>query len=284
MENSWNQVRSGFSQYLLSCGRSPTTADTYCSNLSIFWRFCGKYEATPYEADRQIVRTFVSERLGIVSKARAHNDLAALRSFYRWLKEGRYREDDPTEDVRVKRTKQLPTEPLKIQELNAMLTVCTRERDRLLLLMLAYSGLRISELAELRAENFDWQQGLIRIRGKGDKERLIAPSPDVLGRLHAFLGMFATGPIWLSKVQRRQLSAQQIRKIIYEVAERAKVCNVHPHRFRAFFATQYVEQFADIQALQGMLGHSSLETTARYSEWTKQKRGIEQMKRFKIGA
>ena len=112
--------------------------------------------------------------------------------------------------------------------------------------------------------------------GKGAKERLIRPDPGVLSRLRAYLGMFPTGPIWLSQHRGQPLSAHQIRKILYEVADRAKVVGVHPHRFRSTFATAYIDQHGDIQALQGVLGHESIETTARYSEYTRLKRGLEQ--------
>lgn len=279
----WADTSGQFSRYLLTSGKSPGTVRTYLTNLSVFWRDCARYECVPHQADRYIVRTWISDRLAVVSTARAHNDLAALRLFYKWLRETRYRDDDPTENIRVKRAKSLPTKPLQGQEVTSMVEVCTDERDRLLLLVLCHTGIRISELASLQAESIDWQRGVIKIRGKGNKERLIAPSPDVLGRLHSYCGMFPTGPLWLSKRRQQPLSAQQIRKIIYGIAERAKIDGVHPHRFRSTFATEYIEQFGDIQALQGVMGHDSIETTSRYSEWTRERRGLEQMKKLRFG-
>lgn len=277
---SWNQCARDFTHYLRSSGRAELTARTYCSNLSMFWRWCHERETDPRLVDRSTIRQWVSERLGAVGSLRVHNDVAALRHYYRYCREERWRDDDPTEGISVKRTRSLPTEPITWDEFEALLEGCTTERDRLIVMMLAYSGMRISEIAGMTAEDIDWQRGLIIVRGKGDKERRIAPNPDVLRRLRAFLGMFPTGPIWLAKVSHKPLSGHQIRKILYDVANKAHVDGVHPHRFRSFFATEYIGQFADIQALQGMMGHESIQTTARYSEYTRERRGLEQMQQF----
>ena len=279
---TWGELSRDFRNYLTTTGRSEGTARTYISNLSLFWHWCIHHELLPHDADQHTVREWLAGRRQDVSAARAHNDLAALRLFYAYVRELRWRDDDPTANISIKRPKALPTEPLSTGEMNELLAVCKDERDRLLVLMLSYTGMRISELASLTAEDIDWQKGIIRIMGKGEKERRLQPHPDVLNRLHAFVGMFAAGPVWLSKKQHQQLSAHQIRKILYELAERARIDHVHPHRFRSLFATEYIEQFADIQALQGVMGHTSIETTARYSQYTRERRGLRQMQQFTL--
>jgi len=278
----WTEASVGYRRFLLTSSRSEGTAKTYVANLSLFWRWCLRHECLPDDADRLVIRSYIAERRAKVSSGRAHNDLASLRLFFAWLREERLRDDDPTLDVRVKRTKSLPTDPISREEMNALLTGCTDERDRLIVLMLAHTGARISELASLTCEDISWKTGEVRILGKGDKERRIAPNPDVLKRLRAYLGMFPSGALFLSKVQRRPLSAHQIRKILYDIAERARIDDIHPHRFRSFFATEYVEQFGDIQALQGVMGHESIETTARYSQYTRERRGLNQMRQLKF--
>ena len=132
----------------------------------------------------------------------------------------------------------------------------------------------------MRAEHIDWQRGLITITGTGNKQRLVAPPRDTLGRLHAYVGMFPEGAIWLSQKGGNPLSGHQIRKIIYEIGKRAGVDEVHPHRFRSAFATQYLQQFRDIQALQGVLGYESIETTAVYPAWIKERRGLDFMRQM----
>lgn len=281
---SWTAVAREFRYYLKGLGRSDETARTYLSNVAGFWQWCIDRETDPRIAERQAIRRWSVERQEQVSSQRAHNDLAALRQFYAFAREEHWRDDDPLQGLRVKRVKALPTEPLSRQDLDTLLGVCTDERDRMIVLFLAYTGLRIAEIASLQAEDIDWQKGTVRLIGKGNKERRIAPNPEVMRQLRAYLGMFPTGPLWLSKKQQRQLSAHQLRKILYDIAGRAKVRGVHPHRLRSFFATEYIDQFADIQALQGLMGHASIETTARYAEYTKERRGLDQMRRFGAGA
>jgi len=276
----WATCSRDFGNYLRTTGRAEQTARTYISNLLGFYKWCVARETDARCVERMVVRRWLAEREQQVSAQRVHNDLAALRLFYAYAIEERWRDDNPTEGLRIKRRKMLPTEPLADSDLDALLAACIDERDRLMILVLAYTGMRISEMASLTAENIDWRSGIIRIVGKGDKERRLAPNPDVLRRLHAYLGMFPSGPVWISKKREAPLSAHQIRKIIYSIAARARVDGVHPHRFRSFFGTNYIRQFGDIQALQGVMGHESIETTARYTEWTKEQRGLDQMRQF----
>jgi site-specific recombinase XerD len=152
--------------------------------------------------------------------------------------------------------------------------------------MLANTGVRIAELAAMQSEDFDWDQGLLVVRGKANKERLLSPPMETLNRLHAYLSMFPDpGPIWLGERNPQgPLSGHEVRKIIYEIAERAKIPGVHPHRFGAYYATEFVGRFKDIQALQAVLGHTSIETTQRYSQSTREMRGHAAMRQFGIGA
>lgn len=281
---TWEAAARDFRYYLKSKGRSDETVRTYTSALSLFWRWCIQRETAASDVDRPAVRQWITERLDTVSNQRVHNDLAALRHYFTMLREDRFRRDDPTENITIKRGRREPTEPLWSDEFQRLLNSCTLDRDRVLLMIMGYTGMRISEVAGLTAEMIDWQRGEILITGKGDKQRRITVNTEALGWLHSFLGMFPEGPIWRSHARRsvgQPLTAHQLRKVIYRIGERAGV-EVHPHRLRAMMATQYVEQFQDIQALQGVLGHSSIETTARYSQWTRERRGQEQMRRLKL--
>jgi site-specific recombinase XerD len=281
---TWSAACQGFRDYLLTNGKSENTARTYLGSLSVFWESCLRYEGTPIDIERSALRAWLSQRLEAgISAARVHNDLVALRHFYAWLIDDRWREDDPTARLQIKRGESLPTKPFEEEELQRLVANCRLERDRLMLLMLACTGQRIAELAAMTAEDIDWSRGIVIVKGKGDKERQGAPIQALLGRLRAYLGMFPEGPLWLSN-RGRPLSAHQIRKIIYEIAARAGVDDVHPHRFRATFSVAHIEQFGDINALQSILGHANIQTTARYLEWTKEKRALDQMRRLNLAS
>lgn len=282
--HSWAMTAEGYSRHVLTTGKSPGTVRTYTSDVHLFWNWCADREMVVFEAPRSMVQEWLGVRLREVSSSRAHGSLCALRRLFEWGVIEGWTFEDPTIGLKVKRGKSLPTEPMEKTELDLLLDAACLERDKLMLLTLVHTGLRISELAGMDAEDVNWQTGVTRIRGKGDKERWIVLNPDLLGRLKAFYGLFPSGPMWLSQQNKTPLAAHQIRKLIYGIARQAEVTHVHPHRFRATFATEFIDRFKDIQALQGLLGHESIETTARYSEFTRQKRGLDMMRQFTLAS
>lgn len=275
----WPEIEESFGGYLITRGMAAHTRRTYLGSFKLFWVWCRAREADPSVVDRAAIRRWVGGRLQSASSQRCHVDLAALRHYYAYLLDIGLRADDPTDGIRVKRSRQMPTRPLTAAEVHALIEACDSERDRLIVMTLLHTGMRIAELASLTAKSIDWHRGYIVIRGKGDKERLVAPPLNVLERLHAFVGMFPVGSIWRS-YRNWPLKENDLRKIIYAIALRAKVDDVHPHRFRATFATEFLERYPDIQALQAVLGHESIETTARYTEWTRNRRGLEHMRKL----
>ena len=288
-DDPWDSVARAFRIYLTAKGRSPETLRTYVYAVGMFYRWCAERETSAYDVDRYAFRQWLAERLETVSSRRAHNDLAALRSFYAMLNEDGYRDDDPTKGATVKRTKSEPTEPITPDQLQRVVYACRNHRDRLLIMMFAYTGLRIAEMTALCAEHIDWDRSLIHVRhGKGDKARRVAVNPEVLGWLRSYLGMFPEGPVWRSesRVTRGEPLAQSsIRQIVYDAGERAGIPGLHPHQLRATYATQMIAQNGgDIQAVQGQLGHSSIETTAMYTYWTREQRGQDSSRKLRLMA
>ncbi len=91
------------------------------------------------------------------------------------------------------------------------------------------------------------------------------------------------GSIWRSERHSSPMQAHQIRKRIYYIAKRAGVQDVHPHRFRATFACEFLDQFdGDIHALKGAMGHKTIETTASYAKSAELRRGLAKMQRFTL--
>ena len=280
-QDSWALTASRFRGYLMTAGRSGQTFRTYSSNVHLFWRWCetnGEYAPL---ASRLLVRDWLNLRRDTVNPTAAYASLAALHAFFDCIVDLGQREENPTKGMVMKRTATLPTLPLSEGEIRVLFNACENERDRLIILILTYSGVRISEMTNIRLENIDWESGLITIpHGKGDKARVVSPAPEVMNRLRWIQGLFpeGSGPIWMSHWG-KPLAAHQIRKIIYEIAKRAGVENVHPHRFRASFACQFLEQnHGDIHALKGAMGHSDITTTARYAEAVESARGMDKMR------
>lgn len=279
---SWGWVAEGYGRHLRTTGKLSGTVRTNTSDVRIYWKWCADRELSVWDVDRPLFQEWLAGRVASVSASRAHGSLCSLRLLYEWAMREGWCQADPTQGLKIKKGKTLPTEPLDRKEIDLLLEHACHERDKLMLLVLVHTGVRISELAGMNAEDVNWQTGVTLIRGKGNKERWVVLNPDLLGRMKAYYGLFPSGALWLSQQNKRRLASHQIRKIIYGIGASAEVTHVHPHRFRATMATEFIEQYKDIQALQGLLGHESIETTSRYSEWTRQRRGLEMMKRFTL--
>lgn len=279
----WGDTAAAFASYLLTTGKSRETVRTYSSAVAILWRWCEEREECAIAADKTLLRAWLGARAALVSSTRVHSNLAGLHCFYEFLIDAGLRDDDPSKGLRIKRTETLPTEPLSLAEIQQLLRACDNERDILIVLLLAFSGVRITEFASMEAEDIDWEKGAIIIRhGKGDVARRVTPSAEIMARLHSYVGFFHTGPLWLSQRQRQPMSAHQIRKVLYAMADRAGLPHVHPHRFRSTFACEFIEQFGDIHALKGAMGHKSIDTTARYAKAVEMRRGQAMMKRLAL--
>ena len=282
-DHAWAATSRDFTDFLLTSSRAERTARSYGFAVRMFWRWCFEHETDPREADRPAIRRWLALRQHEVTAGRVYSDLAALIAFYGFLIDQRLREENPTEGVSIKRPEVLPTEPFTREELGRLFTACDNERDRMIIRILAQTGLRISELASLRGdENVDWQLGRFKFISKGGDEDYVAMPPELFGRLRAWLGLLPYGHMFRSVRSRRPMSAHQIYKRLCFIGDRVDI-DVHPHRFRSTFACEYIEQFHDLAALKHQMRHRNIQTTQRYQQTTEARRAAEQMTRFDLG-
>lgn len=203
--------------------------------------------------------------------------LSSLRSFFRFLRlEGR-RTDDPTELLHSPTLTQNIPDVLTVEEVDALIAAIDLSkpegmRNRAILETLYGSGLRVSELTELRISNLYAEEEYVMVEGKGSKQRLVPLSPVALSEIIDYQEARARGPIkpgeedilFLNRRGRR-LSRVMVFYIIKDAAELAGITkNVSPHTLRHSFATHLLEGGANLRAIQEMLGHESISTTERY--------------------
>lgn len=213
---------------------------------------------------------------GVSARTRARV-LSSLRSFFRFLRlEGR-RADDPTELLHSPTLTQNIPDVLTVEEVDALIGAIDLSkpegpRNRAILETLYGSGLRVSELTELRISNLYTEQEYVLVEGKGSKQRLVPLSPVALGEITDYLEARARGPIkpgeedilFLNRRGRR-LSRVMVFYIIRDAAALAGIAKtVSPHTLRHSFATHLLEGGANLRAIQEMLGHESISTTERY--------------------
>lgn len=263
--HSWTATAKGFERHLLTTGKTAGTVRTYTSDLRLFWGWCGERELDAFECPAGALKEWFAARVQEVSSSRAIGTLAALRCFYAWgMGEGLVTAD-PTKGLRVKRREHVPTRPMERDGFASLLKVCNCDRDRAMLMLMAHTGLRITELATLTPESFDWARKLIKINGKGGKQAYVAAPDDVLGMCRGLMGFFpvAGEGIWRSEQKGRPMAAHQLRKIIYRLAEKAGI-EAHPHRMRSMFAVEHYKVYHDIERLRRAMRHADITTTQRY--------------------
>lgn len=158
------------------------------------------------------------------------------------------------------------------------------ERDRVIFELLYGCGIRNSELVGIDMESVRWGDGVILVRGKGKKERMVPLGDAAAEAMRAYLpgreaklrsagrgGMIATGPLLLSVRMRGtgRLTTRSVGRIVKAIAlGRGLAADVHPHTLRHAFGTHMLEEGADLRAIQEMLGHERLSTTQRYTQLT----------------
>jgi integrase/recombinase XerC len=200
--------------------------------------------------------------------------LAALRSLYRFLgREGRAGLN-PASEVRTPKLPQhLPTVLTK-DDANALMEFPEGEdalamRDRAILETLYSTGARVGELVGMNLEDLNLSDGLVRLRGKGRKERIVpigAVAVETLREYHAQSrpSKDDAGPVFRNRRGGR-LTARSVERIVEKYSGRLTGGRISPHALRHSFATHLLDEGADLRAIQEMLGHASLTTTQKYT-------------------
>lgn len=282
MPDSWNRYKEEFNKYLrLERNHSKNTRDAYNRDVERLEHFIELYypELSPIDTGLEQIREFLHQlgKLEISENSQARM-VSGLRSFYKYLLEEELIETDPTDLLEIPRSgRKLPEvlSPTEVEKLVAAIDLSKPEghRNRAIIETLYGCGLRVSELCGLKISGIFMEEGFIKIRGKGDKERMVPLGSVAANEINTYRKIRDTGKIdskyrdvlFLNR-NGRQLSRAMIFHIIKELAIKAKITkNVSPHTFRHSFATHLVEAGADLRAVQEMLGHSSITTTEIYT-------------------
>ncbi len=233
----------------------------------------------PGQIDALQIRAFLAYLHGRNRKTSIARKLAAIRSFFRFLHKHHLVSGNPAEALHTpKHVKPLPVY-LPVDDMFRLLeSIPTRDplglRNRALLETLYSAGVRVSELAGLNVGDVDFENGVLRVVGKGNKQRIVPVGRKALDAIAAYCGIVGTeigsaaaesGPLFLNKAHGR-LTTRSIARIVDRFA---RACGlqvpVSPHAFRHSYATHLLDGGADLRAVQELLGHRSLSTTQRYT-------------------
>lgn len=272
-----------FARYLASeRNLSAHTLRAYRRELEQFAHFCQeKLGCTgPAQVTANMVRAYLAEGHGRgLARTSLQRCLASLRTYFRFLaREGQVKTNParlvPTPRA-PKRLPQVPTVAELSELLEALPSTPQGRRDRVALELLYGCGLRAAELVSLNLEDVDLGRRLLRVVGKGRKERLVPFGRKAEEALRAYLPIRAQlrqrlpaeeGEPLLVNLQGGRLSDRSLRRILERATRQLAVAHrMHPHTLRHAFATHLLEAGMDLRAIQELLGHASLATTQRYT-------------------
>ena len=260
---------------------SENTTSSYKNDLHKFLAFINKSNIKDFSevSSNLITKFFDHQRKSGIDSATSARYMSSIKGFFRFLENNNYIEKNPTDKLSpVKKGRKLPT-VLTLPEIEMILNTpntsdITGLRDKAILETFYSSGLRVSELINLKINDLHFDDEVIRVLGKGSKERIVPIGSsavkwvkEYLTRSRPFLEKKTKSQnfVFLNK-RGTKLSRMWIWKIFDHYAKEAGIKKeIHPHIFRHSFATHLLEGGADLRAVQEMLGHADISTTQIYT-------------------
>ncbi len=266
-------------------GLAPNSIESYAGDLARFVEFLEDQKVERLEqADTTVILAWLIHlsKKGLSAKSRARH-LITIRGFYKFLVNEKQLSANPVLEVDLPKTGLALPKILSIAEVEALLNavnpVTARELRNLAMLEILYgSGLRVSELVSLTLQDVNLDANLVRVMGKGSRERVIPLGSKARQAVMLFketgrpelLGTIASPYLFVARAG-KPMTRQGFWKIIKKYAANAGINkNVTPHTLRHSFATHLLEGGADLRSVQSMLGHADVSTTQIYTHITRE--------------
>ncbi|HET8808652.1 MAG TPA: site-specific tyrosine recombinase XerD [Flavobacteriaceae bacterium] len=277
----WSQALADYQSYLrIERGLAVNSIENYSYDIQKLIRFLEEYqiEISPVSIAQEEIQQFVREIAKVVNERSQSRIISGLRSFFEYLIFEGYRKTNPLELIETPKIARKLPDTLSTKEIDILiahidLSKPQGERNRAIIETLYGCGLRVSELTHLRLSDLFFEEGFIKVTGKGDKQRFVP-----IGELtQKYILLYKTGTrnhmeipnkfrdtLFLNR-RGKQLTRAMIFTLIKQLAEKAGLRkNISPHTFRHSFATHLLENGANLRAIQQMLGHESITTTEIY--------------------
>ena len=269
---------------------SEHTIDSYSRDINKFLTFMNDEGYTLKTVDANLIRNFLRHEV-ISGKGKRTNQrrIVAMRRFYEWLLKNQYVQYNPF--LTIKSPKHDATLPdfLHEEEVETLIEADAKredflaKRDHAIIILLYASGIRVSELVNLKLQDVNLKNRTMRIVGKGKKERIVPFSNLALESINDYLMNCRNLILFKNSIDKpsnalflnnkgEQITTRGIQYILKQIENKTGIhLELHPHKMRHTFATHLLEKGADLRTIQEILGHSSLETTQVYTHVTTNK-------------
>jgi integrase/recombinase XerD len=277
----WDRAVSNFKGYLkIERGLSSNSVTNYCLDLKKLINFLNENDIleSPLNISRETIEAFIYHTAKGVNPRTQARIISGLKSFFNYLIFEDYRKDHPLELIEAPKIGRKLPDTLSEEEIDQLikaidLSKTEGERNRSIIETLYGCGLRVSELTELKLSDLFFEEGFIKVTGKGNKQRLVPVSKPT----QKFINLYIKGVRSHQQIQKgnedilylnrrgKKLTRAMIFTIVKLLAKESGLKKkISPHTFRHSFATHLLQNGADLRAIQQMLGHESITTTEVY--------------------
>ena len=278
----WSKALEDFGFYLsIERGLSGHTITSYKTDVLTLMRFleARKIVISPIQIDATVIQQFIYQEAKEKSAHSQSRRISGLKSFFKYLVFEKYRDDLPTKWLEAPKLGRKLPDTLSVEEVEKILAAidlskAEGHRNKALLETLYGSGLRVSELVNLQKSDIYSTEKLLRVTGKGDKQRLVPIGDYAMQQINTYLKEIQIHQIIQKGYENfvflnrrgKALTRTMIFLIVKQTAEKAGIKKkVSPHTFRHSFATHLLENGADLRTIQVLLGHESITTTEIYT-------------------
>ena len=277
----WQNALTDYKHHLkIERGLSANSITNYVLDVEKLITFleANNYTMSPISIEKETVQAFIYDISKQVNARSQSRIISGLRSFFNYLVFEDYRQTNPLDLIESPKIGRKLPDTLSTSEIDSLISAIDLskpqgERNRAILELLYSCGLRVSELVNLKLSDLFFDEGFIKVTGKGDKQRFVPIGNHTVKYINIYKNEVRThlkienehkDTLFLNR-RGKQLTRAMIFTITKQLAEKIGLNkNISPHTFRHSFATHLLENGADLRAIQLMLGHESITTTEIY--------------------
>lgn len=282
----WPQAITHYQNYLkIERGLSENSISNYTFDINklVKWMVLNDIKTSPTNIEKETLQEFIYTIAKEVNPRSQSRVISGIKGFFNYLVFEEYRTTNPLDLIESPKIGRKLPDTLSIEEIDAIISIINLskpqgERNRAIIEVLYGCGLRVSELISLKISDLFFDEGFIKVTGKGNKQRFVPIGSLTIKfidiyrneiRVHQVIKPNAQDTLFLNR-RGNKLTRAMIFHIVKELTEKAGIQkNISPHTFRHSFATHLLENGADLRAIQQMLGHESITTTEIYTHLDK---------------